>query len=379
MLLGALIDAGLSLQELRGELSKLPIKGYSVEAQAAQRGVVRGTHVTVDLDPDSKTIHTIQDFIGMVQTSALSDSVKEKACEVMKRLEAAEARVHGESHELQELGEIDTIIDVVGVVAGFEALGIEQLYSSPLPSGWGVVSSRKGPLPVPVPATMQLMTMGNARVVPPEGPYLRAGELVTPTGAALITTLASFDAPTLTVERMGYGVGSKDMAEIPNVLALWIGGTQDAEALGQVLLLETNIDDMTPEVLGYVQEKLLQEGALDVWFTNIQMKKNRPAVALSVICRPSLESALIKVIMAESSTLGVRVHSLKRHEAEREVITVDTSLGQARVKVKKLEGKITSLSPEFEDCKEIAERNELPLQEVYRLVERDARISMGIG
>jgi len=379
MLLGALIDAGLSLQELRGELSKLPIKGYSVKAQAAQRGVVRGTHVTVDLDPDSKTIHTIQDFIGMVQTSALSDSVKEKACEVMKRLEAAEARVHGESHELQELGEIDTIIDVVGVVAGFEALGIEQLYSSPLPSGWGVVSSRKGPLPVPVPATMQLMTMGNARVVPPEGPYLRAGELVTPTGAALITTLASFDAPTLTVERMGYGVGSKDMAEIPNVLALWIGGAQDAEALGQVLLLETNIDDMTPEVLGYVQEKLLQEGALDVWFTNIQMKKNRPAVALSVICRPSLESALIKVIMAESSTLGVRVHSLKRHEAEREVITVDTSLGQARVKVKKLEGKITSLSPEFEDCKEIAERNELPLQEVYRLVERDARISMGIG
>jgi uncharacterized protein (DUF111 family) len=145
------------------------------------------------------------------------------------------------------------------------------------------------------------------------------------------------------------------------------------------LLLETNIDDMTPEVLGYVQEKLLQHGALDVWFTHIQMKKNRPAIALSVICRPFLESALIKVIMTETSTLGVRVHSLKRHEAEREVITLDTSLGQARVKVKKLEGKITSLSPEFEDCKEIAERNGLPLQEVYRLVERDARINLGIG
>jgi uncharacterized protein (TIGR00299 family) protein len=293
-------------------------------------------------------------------------------------LEAAEARVHGESHDLQELGEIDTVIDVVGVVAGLEALGIERLYSSPLPSGWGVISSRKGALPVPVPATVELAVMANARVIPPAGPYLKAGELVTPTGAALITTLASFDAPPLTLERVGYGVGSRDMAELPNVLALWIGETQDSEALAQVSLLETNIDDMNPEILGHVQEKLLQQGALDVWFTPIQMKKNRPAVTLSVICRPIQESALIKVILEESSTLGVRVHPLKRYEAEREVVSVDTSLGQVRVKVKKAEGKIVGLSPEFEDCKEIAQREGIPLQEVYRRVERDARTSLGI-
>jgi uncharacterized protein (DUF111 family) len=135
---------------------------------------------------------------------------------------------------------------------------------------------------------------------------------------------------------------------------------------------------MSPEILGYLQEKLMQHGALDVWFSPIQMKKNRPAVALSVICRPLMESALTKVILEESSTLGVRVHSLKRYEAEREVIKVETSLGQARVKVKRMEGRIVSLSPEFEDCKEIAEREELPLQEVYRRVERDARTSLGI-
>ena len=378
MLLGALVDAGLSLQQLKEELAKLPLTGYSIEARTAQRGVVRGTQVTVELHPEGRSTHSIQDFVGMVQASPLHRSIKEKACEVVERLEAAEARVHGESHELQELGEIDTVIDVVGVVAGLEALGIERLYSSPLPCGWGVISSRKGALPVPVPATVELMVMSNARVIPPEGPYLKAGELVTPTGAALVTTLASFDAPPMTVERVGYGVGSRDMAEIPNVLALWIGETQEGEALPQVSLLETNIDDMNPELLGYVQEKLLGHGALDVWFTPIQMKKNRPAVTLSVLCRPPLESALTKVILEESSTLGVRVHSLKRYEAEREVVSVDTSLGKARVKVKKVESKIVGLSPEFEDCKEIAQREGLPLQEVYRRVERDARTSLGL-
>jgi hypothetical protein len=201
--------------------------------------------------------------------------------------------------------------------------------------------------------------------------------MVTPTGAALITTLASFDAPPLTVELVGYGVGSRDMAELPNVLALWIGETQDSEALAQVSLLETNVDDLIPEILGHVQEKLFEHGALDVWFTPIQMKKNRPAVTLSVICRPLLEAALIRVILEESSTLGVRVHPLKRYEAEREVVSIDTSLGRARVKVKKSEGNMVGLSPEFEDCKEIAQREGLPLQDVYRRVERDARISLG--
>ena len=307
MLLGALIDAGLPVERLKEELGKLPFSGYSIEARAAQRGVVRGTHVTVEIDAQGRASHSIRWFLDTLEASSLTSSVKEKARRVFECLEAAETRVHGEGHPLHELGEIDTLIDVVGVVAGLEALGIERLYSSPLPSGWGVISSRHGPLPVPGPATAEIMSMAKARVAPPEGPYLRAGELVTPTGAALITTLASFDTPTLAVERIGYGVGTKDMAELPNVLALWLGETEGSDAVAQVCLLETNIDDMSPEVLGYVQEKLLGQGALDVWFTPIQMKKNRPAVTLSVLCRPEMESALVKVVLEESSTLGVRV------------------------------------------------------------------------
>jgi uncharacterized protein (TIGR00299 family) protein len=378
MLLGALVDAGLSLQRLEGELSKLPLAGYSIKAGPAQRGVVNGTHVTVELEAPGEAPHTIQEFLDMIDASSLSPLVRTKAKEVLGRLEAAEARVHGEHHELQELGEIDTVIDVVGVVAGLEALGIERLYASPLPSGWGVISSRKGALPVPAPATVQLMVMANALVAPPKGPYLQAGELVTPTGAALVTTLASFGSPPMTVERVGYGVGSRDMPDIPNVLALWIGETESGEALAQVSLLETNIDDMNPEILGHLQEELLRHGALDVWFTPIQMKKNRPAVTLSVLCRPPMASALTKVVLKESTTLGVRVHPLTRYEAGREVVSVDTSLGTVRVKVKKMEARIVGVSPEFEDCKEIAQREGLSLLEVYRRVERDAWASLGM-
>ena len=378
MLLGALVDAGLPIEKLKQELSKLHLAGYSIEARLEHRGIIQGTQVTVEQHSQANETHTLQEFCDIVQASSLSDNVKKRACEVLERLESAEALVHGEGHQLQELGDIDTVIDVVGAVAGLKALGVEKLYSSPLPSGWGVISSRKGLLPVPAPAVVQLMIMAHAAMLPPQGPYLTAGELVTPTGAALITTLATFDAPPLTVERVGYGVGAKDMEEIPNVLALWIGEAEDNDVLAQVSLLETNIDDTTPELLGYVQEKLLQNGALDAWFTPIQMKKNRPAVTLSVICRPSLETSLVKLMMEESSTLGVRVHPLRRYEAEREVVSVSTSLGHAKVKIKRLEGRIVSLSPEFEDCRTIAQREGMPLQEVYRRVERDARASLGM-
>ena len=180
------------------------------------------------------------------------------------------------------------------------------------------------------------------------------------------------------VERLGYGAGSRDSEEIPNVLALWVGEAEEAGTGAQVSLLETNIDDSTPELLGHVQELLMSRGALDAWFTPIQMKKNRPAVTLSVICRPGMESAMAGAILGETSTLGVRVHTLSRYEADREVVVVSTSLGQAGVKVKRVDGRVAGLSPEFEDCREIALREGLPLQEVYRRVERDARAELGI-
>ena len=378
MLLGALIDAGLSVEALNGELAKLPIEGYTVNAAVAQRGVIRGTHVSVDVDGARNASHSIHDFLAMVDASALSIPVKEKSRRVLERIEEAEARVHGEDHQLQELGDLDTIIDVAGVVAGLELLGIEKLYSSPLPSGWGVITTRKGALPVPAPATAQLMEMSQAKVAPPKGPYVSAGELVTPTGAALITTLASFDAPTISVERMGYGLGTRDNPDIPNVLALWLGEAERSSPLAQVSLVETNIDDMSPEVLGHVQEELMRRGALDAWFSPIQMKKNRPAVTLSVLCRPAMESALVNTILRETSTLGVRVQTLNRYEADREIVSVDTSLGAARVKIKKESNAIVSVSPEYEDCREIAQREGIPLQEVFRRVERDARAALAV-
>ena len=378
MLLGALLDAGLSIEDLRGELAKLPVSAFSIDASRARRGVIGGTLATVSQEGQDGSSYTIRDFVGMVDGSGLAATVKERSRIVLERLEEAETRVHGEGHALHELGDLDTIVDVVGVVAGLEMLGIERLYSSPLPCGWGVIATRKGALPSPAPATMELIAMSGAKVTPPRGPYLTAGELVTPTGAALITTLATFDAPSMSVERLGYGVGSRDMEEIPNVLALWVGEAEDSGATAAVSLLETNIDDTTPELLGHVQDVLLSRGALDAWFTPIQMKKNRPAVTLSVICRPGTESALASVILEETSTLGVRVHSLRRYEAEREVVSVSTVLGRAGVKVKRVDGRIAGLSPEFEDCREIALREGLPLQEVYRRVERDARAELGI-
>ncbi len=378
MLLGALLDAGLPLESLRAELAKLPVSGFSLEVAPAQRGVIRGTLATVSHERQAGGGYAIRDFTRMVDDSALAAPVKARARLVLERLEEAETLVHGEGHALHELGDLDTLVDVVGVVAGVALLGIDRLYSSPLPCGWGVIASRKGPLPSPAPATMQLIRMAGAKVTPPRGPYLTAGELVTPTGAALITTLASFEAPPMRVERLGYGAGSRDSAEIPNVLALWVGEAEESGPSAQVSLLETNIDDSTPELLGHVQDVLMARGALDAWFTPIQMKKNRPAVTLSVICRPGMESALAGAMLEETSTLGVRVHTLSRYEAEREMVSVDTSLGRAGVKVKRVDGRVAGLSPEFEDCREIALREGIPLQEVYRRVERDARAQLGI-
>lgn len=376
MLLGALIDSGLALHELVETLQKLPLEGYSITSRQEQRGHIRGTHVTVDIDSEKGAGYSIQDFIEIIEASSLQVSIKSKAKEILNRIELAESRVHGEGHPLKELGDIDTIIDVVGVVSGFEALGIDQLYCSPLPSGWGVTSSREGPLTVPAPATMELLVMAKALIAPPKGPYSQAGELVTPTGAAIITTLASFDPPPMIIETVGHGIGTKDMPTIPNVLSLWIGSAKTAPSMTNLSLLETNVDDSTPEIMGYLQESLLTHGALDVWFTPIQMKKNRPAVALSVLCYPDMETILTKIILAESSTLGVRINSLRRFESEREVITVETELGTARVKLKKTDAKVTGISPEFEDCKEISIRTGIPLQEVFRIIENETRKSL---
>ena len=372
MLLGAIVDAGVSVETLAGALSGLPVGGFTLSSRSGKRGGVNGTAVDVTIVDEGRS-RTVQDFLDETSTSSLPSEVVDRASEVFRRLGEAEARAHrgdeGGTH-LHELGSLDTLVDVVGVVVGLRELGVERLYASPLPTGSGVVASGHGPLPTPVPATAELLAMVGAPVVPP--PAVDAGEMVTPTGAAIVTTLASFEQPAIRLERVGYGLGTRDPDAYPNVLALWLGEEIADLRVSRLSLIETNIDDMAPELMAYVQERLLDLGARDVWFTPIQMKKARPATMLSAIVSPELELKAVDLVLRETTTLGVRVFPTARYEADREIVKVDTTLGVVHVKLKRLHGKGIAVSPEYEDCRRIALDRDLPLLDVYRAVQEEA-------
>ncbi len=314
-------------------------------------------------------------MLDLIESSKALAQDKEKGARVFRRLAEAEAKVHGESVEtvhLHDVGAVDAIVDVMGTVAGLRVLGVEEVFASPLPAGDGSIEGPHGSLPVPAPATLELLSRVKA---PLRAPGAERGELVTPTGAAIVTTLAKFERPEMTLERVGYGAGSRDIAGRPNMLRIWLG--ERIAASTPMVLIETNIDDMTGEMLGYARDKLLEVGAADVWFTSIQMKKGRPGLMLSVLCSEAEEAALARLLLRETSTLGVRVRPVHRWEAEREVLEFESSLGPAAVKVKRLPGEPPSVAPEFEACKRLAEASGLPLAEVYRVVqaEAEARVS----
>ncbi len=375
MLLGAIIDAGVLLDDLNAAVAILGARGVKIASKPGQRGGVRGTQALVEISATSQQPHRVEDFMNIIDESSLPDSVKERSHAILRRIRAAEQQVHrqedAEPH-LGELGSIDTLIDVVCVVVGLEALGIERLYCSSLPSGSGVIKTSHGALPVPAPATSALFSLAGAPVHPPPGNISDAGEMVTPTGAAIVTTLAAFSQPSLSMEKTGYGLGARDPNAYPNVVALWIGREIESHQVANLSLLETNIDDTTAEVLAYAQERLFQMGARDVWFTPIQMKKNRPATMLSALMPTDLESMAAQLILRETSTLGVRVRPVSRYEAEREITKITTGLGEVSVKVKVIRGENVSVSPEYEDCRKIALDKGLPLQEVLRIVRQDA-------
>ena len=375
MILGAVIDAGAPIDRLNEALTGLNVPGISLSSRSDIRGGVRGTSVSVTLAEEARGPRRLNEFIGIVQDSSLPPVVVERACAVFRRLGDAEAEVHGvpaDEVHLHELGSLDTLVDVVGGVLGLHLLAIERLYSSPLPTGSGVVKSEHGLLPVPSPATAALFAMAGAPVVAPPGDAPNAGEMVTPTGAAMVTTLATFGQPAMELERVGYGLGDRESPHYPNVLALWIGEDIGGAYATDLRMIETNIDDMSAELLAYVQERLLDMGARDVWFSPIQMKKNRPATMLSALVPADMESQAVTLVMRETSSLGVRVRPVARYEAEREVVDVDTSLGKVPVKVKRLGGTNVAISPEYEDCRRIALERGMPLQDVYRVVQTEA-------
>jgi uncharacterized protein (TIGR00299 family) protein len=372
MLLGALVDAGLSLDELHAELTRLNVSGWELRAERVTRAGIAATKAHVELAEAPQPHRKLPDIVALLDGGTLDASDRERATRVFRRLAHAEARVHGidtDEVDFHEVGALDSIVDIVGSVVGLRLLGIENLYCSALPAGGGTVRASHGALPVPAPATLELIAMANAPVAASTSD--RPMELVTPTGAAIVTELASFQRPAMHVERVGYGAGGRDPDGWPNALRLWIGDSVEVARPG-MLLVETNIDDMNPEIAGYVQEKLFDAGAADVWVQPIQMKKGRPGILLSVICSVEREDAIARIILRETSTLGMRVTPVRRHEAQREVFEFESSLGAAAVKVKRLPGERPRAAPEYEACRKLAESHDMPLAEVYRIVEREA-------
>jgi hypothetical protein len=377
MILGALLDAGLPLQELEKELGKLPLEGYRLTAEKVKRGAVTATRARVI--PDDKVRQpdrSYSDIVDLIAGSRLEDEVKKQAMDIFRSLGEVEAKIHGvklESVHFHEIGAVDSIIDIVGAVTGFGLLGVTQFYSSPFPLGGGSVECRHGGLPLPAPATLDLLAQKHAPVISPCHAAMEGKELVTPTGAAIVISLAGFSRPPLNLEKIGYGAGGRNPDEYPNVMRLWIGEAEVHGGHEGMILLETNIDDMNPQIYDYVMEKLFAQGALDVWFTHIQMKKNRPAVMLSVLASGDAESRLAETVMRETSTLGIRVSPVFRHIAGRDIVEIDSTYGKVRVKVKRFQGEVLSISPEYDECRRIAAEKDIPLRDVYRTVEAEAR------
>lgn len=372
MLLGALLDAGLPLDRVREAVDALGIPGVAVGTSIETRCEVRGTRALVDVSAAPR--YSPQNMLETVDgAEGLSRRTRERAAAVLKALFAAEARVHGDEPDrihLHELGTADTLVDVVGVVHGLEQLGVERVYASPLVLGEPGGPRRPGGYSNPAPATLEIIAAAGAPVAPERQFHAGVGELTTPTGAALITTLADeYRQPAMTLDRIGVGVGGKDPAAFPNVLRLWLGETvpsaviasgarQSPEAQAaqpfarwqdNVVLLETNLDNATGEQLGFAMERLFEAGALDVWHAPIQMKKNRPGILLSALGPAALESRLAEVFLRDTPTLGVRVRPVGRYVAERDIVTVETEYGPMRLKRKWLAGEVVSAVPEYED------------------------------
>jgi len=377
MFLGALVDAGLPLEMLEKGLGSLAVHGYKLSAEQVKRSSITATKFTVVMnETKAQPERSLKDIVMLIEASKLPEKVKNTASAIFQRLGEVESRIHDIPPEkvcFHEIGAVDSIIDIVGVAFGLDALKIERFYSSPLPLGSGSISTAHGILPVPAPATLRLIAMSNAPISDSPKQSQPQGELVTPTGAAIVTTLANFGRPGMTVEKVGYGAGTRDFEAWPNVMRIWIGEEIEPVGSEDLVLLETNIDDMSPEIYGYLMEKLFTMQAVDVWFTPIQMKKNRPAVMLSVLAPRHAEFDLTQAIMRETSTFGIRVSPAFRHIAEREIIEFDSTIGHTKVKVKRFMGNILSIHPEYEECRRIALERNISLQEVYRIIETEAR------
>jgi pyridinium-3,5-bisthiocarboxylic acid mononucleotide nickel chelatase len=365
MFLGAMIDAGLSLDELGSELAKLGLEhAYRLDVNETLRGNLHAAKFNVILTRENPSYErNLGGIAEIIQGSTLSPEIIEDSLKIFQRLAEAEARVHGipvEEVHFHEVGSIDAIVDICGAVIGLHILDIEKLYASAIPLGSGQVESAHGKLPLPAPATLELLASANA----PTYPHQTDKELVTPTGAAILTTLGEFGRSEMVIHRIGVGAGERELPW-PNVLRLWIGEPVGKKPAGSLSLLETNIDDMNPEFYGHVMGLLFEAGALDVFLTSVYMKKNRPGTILSVIANQVDEAKLANLLLNETSTFGVRVQSIYRYEAERSIVSVRTSYGEVPVKIKSVGGQPVSASPEYDVCTRLALQHQVPVILVF--------------
>ncbi len=376
MLLGAFIDAGAEPDALRAELGALGLSGWRLEVERVRRGSLAATHVRV-VDEGPTVERHLSDILSML--GGLPDSDRGLAQRAFERLAEVEARLHGVSVNqihFHEVGAVDSIVDIVGCIVACRLLGIETLYYRDLPVGRGTIRCAHGELPNPAPATLELM-----QGVPLRQTEVEA-ELVTPTGALLLGVLGRCAPPPhrLTVRKVGYGAGTRELVAMPNVLRLALADTVELAAglsgsgLEEISQLETNIDDMNPQIYEHVMDRLFAAGALDVFLTPVLMKKNRPATLLTALVHPGGEQALLDVLLTETTTLGVRWQTVRRVVADRKLETVETSLGPVRVKVAHANGR-TRCQPEYEDCRRLARERNLPLLKVIEMVHGEAMLT----
>jgi uncharacterized protein (TIGR00299 family) protein len=364
MLLGALLDAGLDFEVLRKALGSLPLEGYTLEKKREERGGLFGTLFLVRVERERQEHRGLKDIAKIIRAGGLSKEVQDRSIQIFESIAQEEGKIHNRPADevhFHEVGAVDSIMDIVGSVFGIEYLGIASLFVSSLPLGSGFVETQHGRIPIPAPATIALL-----KGIPVYDSGLEH-ELVTPTGAALVNGLASSvgSMPAMTIDRVGYGVGSRTLPDRPNLLRIIMGRDQTEKQVDTVVTLEANLDDTNPEWLGFLMGRLFEAGALDVAFCPIQMKKNRPGILVQVIGKPELKDTLMDVLFRESTTLGIRFHYSQRKVLPRSEAEVESPWGRMRVKEVLRPDGTSYFLPEYEACREIAEQKKIPIREVY--------------
>ncbi len=372
MFLAALIDAGLPVETLNEMVTDLKLDHVHIEAERTSKCAIGATRISVHAHEHSHADghqghhhgRSAAELIGIVEASALVDEVKSRSVAIIRRIAEAEAKIHDSTPEevhFHELGGLDTIVDVCGAVVGLRELGVERVYCAPLPLGHGFINCAHGRLPLPAPATAELLVG-----VPTVGVDIE-GETVTPTGAALAACLADEfgRAPEMTARTIACGAGNSDFDPVPNIVRIWLGEEASVAEATDIAVIETNVDDMSPELAPVALQALLDAGAMDAWLTPIQMKKGRPALTISALAEQAEVDAVVDAMLRHTTSLGVRLSAWERRCLPRETRTVTTRFGEITVKLGLMDGEIVTASPEFEECREAADRAGVPVKQVF--------------